>query len=80
MYTESELLRKKRQIEDEKQQAAELQGELKALEKQLKDQWGFSSLKEAKQRIQEIEQSIVAIDEEIEETCMLLDEMEVGDE
>lgn len=80
MYTESELLRKKRQIEDEKQQAAELQGELKGLEKQLKEQWGFSSLKEAKAHIQVLDTQIVTIEQEIEETCQLLEEMEVGDE
>lgn len=76
MRTEQELLRKKKQIEEAKQELAELQGESKGLEKQLKEDWNCASLREAKTRLQELEDELVRLDEEIAEQCEVLDRLE----
>jgi len=72
------LLKLKEQIDSEKSRRSELQGELKSIMKRLSDEFGISSLDEAKKKIdeqkEELENLELKINESIEKIEDLLDE------
>jgi len=63
---ESELLRLKKNIEDAKAKATELQGKYKYLQEQLKETWDCGSLEEAEKKLEEMDEEISAMDQNIE--------------
>jgi len=65
-FTEKELLAKKKEIENAKNEIAENKGELKGLMKQLKETWECSSLDEAKKKLKKMEIEINEFKNQIE--------------
>lgn len=70
--TETELLEKKKEIEKTKIKLSELKGEQKALTKQLKDNWGCSTLTEAKKKIISFENKKKDLEKQIEKDTEIL--------
>lgn len=64
--TERELLRLKKDIEDAKEQASQLQGKLSVLQTRLKDEWDCDTLEQAQSKANEMEDEIDRITEKIE--------------
>ena len=67
MYTEKELLDKKKEIEEAKIALAENKGEEKSLLKQLEKKWGCKTLLDAKKKLKSQEKEILLLEEEIKE-------------
>lgn len=65
--TETELLKLKKEIEISKTELSELKGEEKALLKQLKEDWGCSTLSEAKTKIKKFEAEAEELSRQIED-------------
>lgn len=65
--TEKQLLDKKAEIEKNKEIHTRLQTEYRTLLKQLKEEYGFASLAEAKEALLSQEKELEALDAEIEE-------------
>ncbi len=74
------LLELKGKLEEEKSQRSELQGELKSVLKQLKQDFNVTSLKEAekqiKQREEELEDMEASISEQINEVERMMEGIE----
>jgi predicted nuclease with TOPRIM domain len=63
---EQHLLNLKEEIAEAKNKVAELKGQQIALMKQLKDEWGCSTLEEAKAKVKQMEDELSDLDEEIQ--------------
>jgi uncharacterized coiled-coil DUF342 family protein len=74
MLTETQLLNLKKDIETSKTLVSELNGKLSMLHKQLKDDFGCSSLEEAKKKLSEWKEEIEDLDTKIKEQCDELEE------
>lgn len=61
-----ELLKLKERVDEAKQTVAELKGQQTALLKQLKDEWKCSSIEAADRKIKEMKEEIEAMEESIE--------------
>jgi len=74
------LLQLKEQLEEEKSQRSELQGEYKSVMKQLKDDHGAESLEQAEKKIkkeqEELQEMEESIRERVEEVESLMEEGE----
>lgn len=73
MLTEAELLKKKKEITEAKQELAELKGEEKALLKNLESKYDIHSLEEAKELL---EQKTVEIEKKEIELQTFLEKLE----
>jgi chromosome segregation ATPase len=62
MKTERELLNLKNEIVEAKNHLAELKGQQKALFTQLKEEWGCTSIEEAKRKLALLEEDIEKVD------------------
>lgn len=71
---EVDLLRLKEQIDEASKEAAELNGELTARMKQLKQDWKCNNLKEAKKHLISLDKQIESLDKQIEEGLNELEE------
>jgi len=74
MYTERELLAKKKEIENAKNELAGLKGEEKSLLVQLKDDWNCTTLSEAKKKIKDFQAEVEALSLKIESATEKLQE------
>lgn len=74
MRTEQEILRKKKEIEQAKQELAELRGSEKTLFQQMEQEFGCSSLEDAEKVLLQKKKEIDDLDEEIEELEELIEE------
>ena len=72
--TEQQLLNLKDEVEKSKTKVSELQGQLKALNKQLIDDWKCKTIKEGKRKLQEIKISNSSINKKIEKKTEELEE------
>jgi len=66
MITEEKLLRKKREIDDAKNNIAELKGQEKALLAQLVNDWECKTVGDAKNKVANMEKEISSLEEQIE--------------
>jgi uncharacterized protein YukE len=73
IYTEKQLLEKKKEISDAKTELSELKGEEKALLKQLKDDWKCNDLSEARKKIKSWEAEATDLTTKIEEKSQELE-------
>lgn len=62
---EKQLLALKEEIAEAKSKAAELKGQKNALMKQLKEEWGCTSIEVAEKKIKQMEKDITKLDAEI---------------
>jgi peptidoglycan hydrolase CwlO-like protein len=65
MTTERELLNLKEEIAAAKNKVAELKGQQNALLRQLKEEWGCTTIEQAKRKLTQMEKDITKLDEEI---------------
>jgi len=72
--TDRELLELKGKIEKSKEDLAQLKGEKKALMKQLLQEFGCSSIPEAKKRIEENDEAIKKLEVKKEKAVQVLEE------
>jgi len=72
--TTAELLDLKQDIEDAKTKASELNGQLTALKKQLKNDWDCNTIEEAETKLDEMEVSIQSIDTKIKNGLQKIDD------
>ena len=72
--TEKELLDLKEKVDEAKQTVSELTGQKNALLKQLKDDWGCKTLKEAKEKLEEMESQVTILEKKIERGVKELEE------
>jgi len=72
--TEKDLLDLKEKITDAKNELAELKGQKTALTKQLKEQWGATSIEVAKKKLTKMEEEIADLEASIEKGIEELDE------
>lgn len=77
MISEQELLRKKKLVDNAKQNVATLNGQIQAHEKQLKDEWGHKTVKDAQKDIQLRDKKIVKYEQQIEEGCEELEKFNI---
>jgi peptidoglycan hydrolase CwlO-like protein len=73
--TEQQLLDLKEKIADAKTEVSELTGQQTALMKQLKDDYGCKTIKEAEAKLKEMEDSIASIDKKIAKGVKELEEL-----
>lgn len=66
MITEEELLQRKQEIDDAKNELAELKGEEKALLAQLKKDWSCETVADAEKKVKEMESNLEKLEDEIE--------------
>jgi len=66
MITEEKLLRKKREIDDAKNNIAELKGQEKALLSQLVNDWECKTVGDAKKKVAELDTEIKSLEFSIE--------------
>lgn len=71
---ESDLLRLKEQIDEASKETAELNGELTARMKQLKQDWKCANVKEAKKLLVNLDKQILSLDKQIEKGLNELEE------
>ncbi len=64
--TEQQLLALKRKVEEAKTTVSQLQGQQKALMKQLKDEWECSTVAQGQEKVKLIEKELLQITGEIE--------------
>jgi len=72
--TDKELLDLKKEVEEAKNELAELRGQRTALNRQLKEQYGCSSLAEAEKKLKKMEEQISDLNTKIEEGLAEIDE------
>jgi len=72
--TEKELLDLKEKIIEAKNELAELKGQKTALMRQLKEQWGATSIEAAKKKLTKMEEDIKTLETNIESSIEELDE------
>jgi predicted nuclease with TOPRIM domain len=72
--TEKELLDLKEKVDEAKQTVSELTGQKNALLNQLKDDWGCKTLKEAKEKLEEMESQVTILEKKIERGVKELEE------
>jgi hypothetical protein len=65
MKTEAQLLELKKEVETAKTKSAELTGQQKAIDKQLKDDWQCNSIEAAKKKLADMDTDIAKRDEKI---------------
>ena len=78
---EQQLLDLKKQIEQAKTQVAELQGSRKHLMKELKDDWGCTTIEEAEKKLKKLQKELEQLQNKIKEQTEELIEkynLEVG--
>jgi len=63
---EADLLKLKQEIDQAKSSVSELKGQQTALLKQLKEEWGCSSIEEAEKKIKKMQKEIETLDASIE--------------
>ena len=66
MLTEKQLLDLKEEIGEAKNKVAELKGQQNALMKQLKEEWGCTTLEQAEKKIAQIEEEVAILQRQIE--------------
>jgi len=72
--TTEQLLDLKQDIEDYKVKASELTGQLKGLQKQMKDDFNCLSLEEAKAKLAEMEDTMKSMDAKIQKGLQKLED------
>ena len=72
--TEQDLLNLKKEINDAKAEVAGLNGQLTALMKQLKDDWGCTTLDQADKKIAQMEEEITKVQKQLQEGIAELQE------
>lgn len=72
--TDKDLLELKKEIDTAKNELAELRGQRTALNRQLKEQYGCTSLKAAETKLKEMEGTIDDLNTKIEEGIAEIDE------
>ncbi len=77
MISEQELLRKKKLVDNAKQNVATLNGQIQAHEKQLKDAWGHKTVEGAQKDIQLRDKKIAKYEQQIEEGCEELEKFNI---
>jgi predicted nucleic acid-binding Zn-ribbon protein len=73
MLNEQELLNLKEEVEQSKTTINELNGELKGVMTQLKNDWGQDTIEEAELQITTIDNKILSLDKEIESATLKLE-------
>ncbi len=71
---EEDLLDLKRDIDEAKTKVAELNGQVTALLRQLKEEWKCSSIQEAEEKLRKLDLKITSIQKEIDKGCAELEE------
>jgi peptidoglycan hydrolase CwlO-like protein len=72
--TEKQLLELKEKVADAKTQVSELTGQQTALMSQLKTDWSCKTIKEAEEKLSEMEDNIASIEKKIEKGVKELEE------
>jgi len=74
MKTEQDLIKLKKKVEDSARQESELKGQLTALTKQLKDDYGCKSVEDANVKLEEMLADLKAMDKQITKGISELEE------
>ncbi len=74
------LLEMKKQLESERQQRSEMQGELKGIMNQLAEEFGVKSLEAAEAQIAQKEQDIVQMEQDLRERINEIERLMEGDD
>jgi prefoldin subunit 5 len=72
--TEKDLLRKKREIEQAKEELSELKGQEKALMKRLEEEYGITTIEQAEEKLESLQQQVSDLDTLIQEKTEAIEE------
>jgi len=72
---EQELLDLKSQVDEAKTTVSELTGQQTALLRQLKEEWGCKTIKEAEEKLEKMKRDITILDNKIEKNTAELEAM-----
>ena len=71
---QEDLLQLKEKIDKAKEKSSELKGQLKGLTKELKDDWQCDTIKQAEEKVQQMETEVTKLNEKIKKSVTELEE------